>query len=126
MKCTVIWGPTDFMFLQVTVSSVFALLVFLDVVVKLTLMNVHLSLVTMVQVVWTYPRDIVASVPLVSYTKVIILNPRYYIKHPYFLVVSYLKALQGVGGINNSARMVIMFESYVKLKIHSHVKCCSQ
>jgi hypothetical protein len=76
MKCTIIWGLTVFMFVQVMVSSVFALPVFLDVVVKLTLMNVHLSLVTMVQVVWTYPRDIVASAPLVSYTKIIILNSR--------------------------------------------------
>jgi hypothetical protein len=108
------------------VSSVFALLVSLDVVVKLTLMNVHLSLVTMVQVVWTYPRDIVASVPLVSYTKIIILNPRLLHYTPILLVVSYLKALQGVDGINNSARMVLAFESHVKLKIHSHVKCCSK
>lgn len=76
MKCTIILDLTVFIFLQVMVSSVFALLVFLDVVVKLTLMNVHLSLVTMGQVVWTYPRDIVASVRLVSYTKIIFLNPR--------------------------------------------------
>jgi hypothetical protein len=62
------------MFLQVMVSSVSALLASLDVDVKLTLMNVHLSPVTMELVVWTYPRDIVASVHLVSYTKMITLN----------------------------------------------------
>jgi hypothetical protein len=40
--------------------------------VKLILMNVHPNLVTMVQVVWTYLRDIGASVLLVSCTKIII------------------------------------------------------
>lgn len=74
MKCTIILDLAVFIFLQVMASSVFVLLVSLDVVVKLTLMNVHLSLVTMVQVVWIYPRDIVASVRLVSYIKIIILN----------------------------------------------------
>jgi hypothetical protein len=58
------------------VSSASAPLVSLDVAVKLTLMNVHLSPVTMVQVVWTYPKDIVASVRLVSNTKIIVLNCR--------------------------------------------------
>jgi hypothetical protein len=74
MNCNVILGLTVSIFLQVMVSSVSALLDSLDVAVKLTLMNVHLNLVTMVQVVWTYPRDIVASVPLVSYTKIITFN----------------------------------------------------
>jgi hypothetical protein len=58
--------------LQVMASSVSALLVSLDVVVKLTLMSVHLSRVTMVQVVWTCRRDTVASVLLVSFIHMIV------------------------------------------------------
>jgi len=64
--------------LQVTVSSVSALPVSLDVAVKLTLTSALPSLVTMARVVWTCHRDTVAIVPLVSCIEIICSVPGYY------------------------------------------------
>jgi hypothetical protein len=118
------------------VFNVSVLLVSLDVAVKLTLMNVHLNLVTMVPVVWTYPRDIVASVLLVSYTKIItslnllfqvttgnhssssIISVLYWLMYlrflhyqytVYFLAISCWKSRQDVGDINNSVEIVLTY-----------------